>query len=346
MGLTQRIEEAIGEKLRNFDSLPTDKRKAVLDLFFKHLTEGGAYDLSSGELCDLITVLQENGLNTQAHKLTISANAVIRQDPEESYNRFARDMPDYFAEQIESGKVLSRGEMRLLAKSGKDTIFERLFDHNTAYGLGILPSYENQATRELEAELLQAMQTYQDCPDVKSLRDLKKRLGKRADIFQLKQVGEDLYTFQNRKLGDAQPTGGIEYKVATATPVEGPRFMPTRVSGYYGILRFYTEEMARIAPKGANAFLDGNGILKSVEFGGMWSPIVAGNALRPINQPDDQYHIVPVKFFHVEVDRSQKYVTDTEELPCEGGHAWREVVKPRGQSEIVSKSDRAFVIGG
>ena len=80
----------------------------------------------------------------------------------------------------------------------------------------------------------------------------------------------------------------------------------------------------------------------------MWSPIVAGTVLRPIDQPEDQYHVVPVKFFNVAVDKTQKYETFLKEVAWgddKRPYGWQEVVRPRGESREVSKSDQVLIIG-
>lgn len=326
-----------------------ENREVRLTKMYNTIMDGFAYDLTGKQLFTFAEILSENGLKDQAEKLYLIHNSVVREDPTEQYDKLRRDMPDWFDRKVRNGAIISKRKQKMLKPASKEVIFDRLFDHVTSYGLDILPEYASPAMRELENEILQIMQSYTEVKDVKDVKSLRKELGQRADIIQLKQFGKDYYTLEKRdSLEAAMPTGGIEFKVTNATPVNGPRFMATRVCGYYGILRFYLEEMARIAPEGANAFLDGTGILRSVTCKGMWSPVVAGTALRPINQPDDEYHIVPVKFFNVEIDKSKKYCSKSKEVAWDKDtkkpYAWQEVVTPRGESTEVSKSEHVLVM--
>lgn len=331
---------------RRLNPLSTQhERKQVLKEVYACLVNGEVYDWKGEEICNLIELMSNNNLNSEAHKLILSCNSVAKTDPTEDYEEMIKKMPEYFARKVDSGAILSRGEMIMLGSSSKDVVFNRLFNHVTSFGIGVLPSYASSTMRELEDELLSTMQSYEE---VKDSEELRKKLGKKANIIQLKQFGNDFYTYEERERGAEMPTGGIEFKINKATPIEGPRFMVTRVHGYYGILRYLIEEMARIAPENANAFLDGTGIIRSVKYRGMWSPIVSGNVLRPISQPEGDYHIVPVKFFNVEVDRSKKYSSEMKEVAwADNGkpYAWREVVKPRGKSAEVSKSENVLIVG-
>jgi hypothetical protein len=239
----------------------------------------------------------------------MAANEVVRRDPAEQLLELAMLMPDYFDEQVERGAILGMGEQLRLSLSDTDTVFNRLFVHNTAYGIGLLPDFASPATQELEEEFLHALQTLRPVW-AEDLPEIRQELGARVDIFALKMVGTEIYTQPPREEGSAMETGGIEFKVNSATQVPGPRFVATQVSGYYGILRYFSEEIAKVAPEGANAFQVGTTILRSVRYQGTWSPIVAGNVLRPIEQEEDQYHILPVKFFNVDVDTSQRYEGD------------------------------------
>jgi len=340
--LEQPKEGKLTTLIREIGRLPNNvsKKEAWRAAFFK-LTQGEGYDWHHQDFFDLSTILDAVGLEKESEKMGMAHNSIMRQDPEEEYEYLKKNMTSYFQDKVESGAILSREEMEKLKSASKAEIFERLFNHNTAYGLGILPKYQSPAMNDLEQDIFNAMQAYDEVADAKQLR---KRLGRK--LIQLKQVGKDIYTEIPREIGDTMGTGKIEYKVENATKF-GTDFMPTRVVGYHGILRFYLEEMTRIAPEGANAFLDGNGILRSVTFSGMWSPIVAGNVLRPIQQPDDQYHIVPVKFYYVEVDKSRKYNAGMKPIQFDNDgkpYVWQEVVTPRGSKRQVSKSDKVLVV--
>lgn len=320
--------------------------KNALRNVYTRLVQGETYDWSHEDLFNVASFMKEYGLKDEAEELFMAISSVVRGDPVEDYNMLSLDMPGYFNDKVENRHILGDEEQKKLKNSSKDVVFDRLFDHFASYGIDILPCYASPAMRELEAELLQAMQTYEYVNE-NSLPKLRKKLGQKTGLMELEHVGDDFYTQTKRRNGDEGPTGKIEFKVKKIEKADGPRFMVTRVGGYHGILRYYIEEIGRIAPDGANAFLSGTGILKSVECNGMWSPVVAGTVIRPINQRDGQYHIVPVKFFHVEADNRKKYVLGVEEsdIGDDGKpHFFREVVRPKGSSKVVSRSKRGLVV--
>lgn len=291
------------QQLENLTTL--EERKNVLSQLYGRLLQGEAYDWGR-DLFLLEKIFSANDLKKEGYELGMLSNSVANEDQVRQYDRFAAQMPDYFARQIERGAMLSKEEMKQLSSASKEVVFGRLFNHATAYGLGILPGYDSPAIHELDDELLHAFQSWEKVEE-KDLPALRKSLGKRAEMIELRKIGKDFYTQRKRESKSAMQTGELEYKIANITPVEGPRFLATHVAGYYGILRYFLEEVARIAPEGANAYLDGTGIIRTVQANGLWSPIMAGNVLRPVNQEKGEYHIVPLKFFKVEVDTSQKY---------------------------------------
>ncbi len=294
------------------DSLNTKDKKQFLTELYERLMKGEAYDWGR-DLFGIEEIFVRNGLKKEGYELDMLSNSVSAENIIRQYDQLAEQMPDYFNEQIQRGAMLSREEMKNLSSASKEVLFDRLFNHATAHGLGILPGYESPVICELEEELLHSFQSWTKVQE-KDLPALRKSLGERADMIELREVGEDFYTQKKRKENSAMQTGELEFKIRDITPVEGPRFLVTHVAGYYGILRYYVEEVARIAPEGANAYLDGTGIIRTVQANGLWSPITAGNVLRPVNQEKGEYHIVPVKFFKVDVDTSQRYKGEWEVL--------------------------------
>lgn len=304
------IELKTARDVRNFAGVlrkNPDKEEVLIRKACSQLINGGIWDLAPNACVTLITLMQNRGFKKEANKLCVHAplSYAARKNPFQGYFELRRCMPDYFARQLERGAILGIDEMGKLSKAGIDEIFERLFSHATSFGLDILPLYQSDATRALEEEFFTTLNAVK-CVKETDICRIRKSLGKRSKLFELKQVGKDLYT-EVRRQGGGMGTGELEFKVAEAVPVPGPRFFATTVGGYHGFLKYYLEEVAQAAPEGANAYLDGTGILRRVECKGVWSPIIANKVLRPARIKDGEYHVVPVKFFRVSVDRSKKY---------------------------------------
>ncbi len=307
--------------------IPHHKRRGFVDSFYAGLLRGEIYDLGGEGIEAAAELLKSNGFQDHAHKLFLHYNSVVRKDPVKDYEYLKARMPEYFAERVERGAILSRNEMQRLSTGTIDDVFERLFDHVTAYGLDILPEYSNAAMLKLEQELLQTMSSLKEVLE-DDLPSLRKKIGNKPELIELRQVGDTFYTQTKRKKNAAMQTGELEFRVGEAVPVQGPRFFATKVCGYHGILRYFLVEVDQVAPDSANAYLDGTGILRTVTCRGMWSPIVAGNLLRPIPQEDGEYHIVPVKFFTVCVDQTQKFKGEWNAVKGKKD-TFRFVVKPR-----------------
>jgi hypothetical protein len=224
--------------------------------------------------------------------------------------RFAKSCPEYYAERVRKDYILDGSRQKELSGLDGQKFLDFLMDRGTSDHLDIFPENANSVMQAFEGEIFERLNSlvkvkYED------LSQLRKELEHRAEIISLDKWGEDMYTQVPREYGATMGSGELEFKVSRARPVEGPRFFATDVKGYYGFLRFYTEEMARLVPKEANAYLMGTAWIVTVRNKRASSPLIAGHYF-DVGQPDDLYQVAPVRFFDVEVDRSRKYETVSE----------------------------------
>ncbi len=184
-----------------------------------------------------------------------------------------------------------------------------LMNRNASEHLGIYPEYASNVMRSFSDEIFEGLRNFKEV-ELEDFPELREQLGDKSKMIELSDWG-DLYTQVPRKNGDTMMTGKLEYKVAKAVPVYGHHFFTTTTGGYHGLLKFYEEEVGRMAPEGANAYLLGAGWCVTVEEGRASSPIIAGN-YRRVGLKNDIYHVVPIKFFNAELDKSKKYTTITQ----------------------------------
>jgi hypothetical protein len=294
------------------EAMPPHKRAGFVDSFHARLIQGDVFHLEPlFEVEEAAKVEEDFGFPNHANRLRAASYFKRGRTTVEDHAYLRNRLPDYFDEQIQGGAILLRSEQIDMMRLDVNGLFDYLFNKSTAYPGDIYPEFTTGAMVALDKEALQAMRTLREVR-LEDLPKLREELGERAKIIELKQVGHDLYTEVERKPGEAMQTGKIEFKVAGATPVPGQRFLATTVGGYHGLLKFYLEEAARIAPEGANAYQIGNGLIISVKGNRMRSPLIADRIIGPVNQKDGEagYHLVPVRFFNVDVDRSQRFRGD------------------------------------
>jgi hypothetical protein len=304
-GIEKRLENLADQR----------QKKSYLKEVYKSLKQGMIYDWEFEDLCRLFHILAEHGLDVEE----LDIGYVAKRNPE-----YWREGCKYFPD-----LCLSEKEMEQLSRASEEEVFEKLFNANTFHGLGILPQYQTQATRKLEEELFLTVESYTPI----------NQTVKHKPLLELRKFGPDFYT----TVQDSGSKSTELFKVNKITQIKGPHFVAVRSYGYHAIAHYTPEDIARVAPPEANSFLEGTIMLVRVYCGGIRSPIVLGNVLRPVHQEEGDYHIIPVKFYHCEVDTSKRYRIDFVEHNYETISEIREVVKPIDRDEIVSKSDKVLL---
>jgi hypothetical protein len=223
----------------------------------------------------------------------------------EEIEAFAKNAPPVYLNAVKEGSILERSKQIELSLMDKEALHSFIMEWSTSNYMRIFPEHASPALKELDNEISKRLNSLERIT-LKDLPRLRKELGDKAKILDLEKFGNDIYVQQPRKRGAAMQTGKPEFKVASAAPIEGPHFFATNVGGYYGFLKYYLEEVGRIAPQNANSYLLGSGWVVEVEKGRAPSPLIAGSYF-DVNQKDDVYQVVPIKFFNAEIDRSQKY---------------------------------------
>lgn len=232
------------------------------------------------------------------------------EDTKHDVEMLARRAPNLYKEYVDKESILEPSRQIKLSKLDDNSFLDYLMDRRTSEHLNIYPEYANNIMRAFSDEIFKNLNAMTEVKlkDLPALRDEIK--GRKLITL---SNWDSLYTETEREEDSCSKTGDLEYKVAKAIQVPGPHFFTTFVGGYHGILRFYEEEVAKIAPKDANAYLTGTAWCVSVHGGRGSCPILAGE-YRDVKQEDSIYHAMPVKFFNVEVDTSKKYTTKTEDI--------------------------------
>ncbi len=232
---------------------------------------------------------------------------------QQAIEELTRSSPSLHNVMVERGWVITPDEQKNLATYGLEVLFRNIMERPTSEHMGIFDANMSPAMRTLEAEILQCLNTNRDIRSVIGQRQLRRELkaAGKSNLTELSRFGGELYAKKPRKSGDVMSTGELEFKIVDAKPVAGPHFFGRAVMGYYGFLKYFAEEVALIAPQGANAYLLGAGWVVTVYAGLASSPIGSDSVLKPVTKKfsglDDLRHVVPVQFFNVEIDKSTKY---------------------------------------
>lgn len=110
-------------------------------------------------------------------------------------------------------------------------------------------------------------------------------------FFVLEELDTGVWFTQCEKKGESLDTGEAEFRVTSMEPIGEPTGFKTTVGGHPVFLKYGINEAAAIAPPGANAYA------------------ICGE---PQIVDDQKYHWVPVQFYKVTVDTSQRLVRDKE----------------------------------
>jgi hypothetical protein len=244
----------------------------------------------------------------------IMRNRLTSEDIRHQNEGFYKNSPETYSAYVQRDMILEPARQMQLADLTDRELMDYLMNRNTSKKLDIYPEYASSSMKKFSEEILEIMRNLYEteCEDLPGLRE---KLGNKAKMIALSDCGV-LYTQIPRKNDFLMMTGKLEYKVEKATPVEGPRFFATTTGGFYGFLKFYEEEIGLIAPEKANSYLLGTGWCVDVEDRMVSSPIIAGEYqdIGFLGVKDGIYHVVPIKFFNVEADKSQKYSKRTRVL--------------------------------
>lgn len=269
--------------------------------------------------------------------LELTAEQIVNQ-LKKSREDLKKMSPEYYAELVKATSILTPGKQRPLARLDESGFLYFLMNRGSSACLNIYPEHVSPVIRKFSDEasyILNAM------PRVRfeNLPEIRKHLGRRSKLIALadgRKLGEDsfgqLYTVVPREEGDSYVmTNKIEYH-ATGDRIPGQFFLAT-TGGV--CLRFYDEEVGLIAPRQANAYLIGTPIVATVHEGKLYSPIIAG-ARKPTGVNNGEYHIIPIEFFSVRVDKSEKFAAvDLHGLDASGNpNSLSTVVKRRELEEI------------
>jgi hypothetical protein len=218
---------------------------------------------------------------------------------------FSKSVPELYKEYVKKDAILEPERQIQLAQLDELQFLDYIMDRNTMEHLNIYPENANKIMRDFSEEIFEGLKNLRDFDDftAKELSDLRVQLGDKAKLIELSD--DYKHTLKPRGTGDTMRTGELEHKIAKAIYVPGPRFLATTTKGYYGFVRFYEEEVGRIAPENANAYRIGNTWCLSIEKGMASSPIIAGE-YRNVGLKNGEYHVIPLKFFHVEGRRIPK----------------------------------------
>lgn len=108
-------------------------------------------------------------------------------------------------------------------------------------------------------------------------------------FWNLIKIGKDWFT-EYPKQGERMDTGEPEFAVVGMTQVPSPHTMfRTTIGGYHGFVKYGINEVDRIKPLGANAYVTGDA---SIEY----------------EDGNPKYHVMPVTFYSVQVDTTKRLV--------------------------------------
>jgi len=250
----------------------------------------------------------------------------MSQSTEDTHKELKRNSQGLFDDLVNRGQILTVPEQTRLASLDMDALFPNIMYRRHAYCIGVYPQHASPEMHALDGEVVTALNSVTGMRD-KDLPKVRAELGDRADIIELRAHSGEHYTMKPRD-GNSMESGEFEFRATNVERVPGARFFATDIGGYHGILRYCIEEVARMAPEGANACLTGEGFLVTVKDKKTHSPIIADKRIGPIDLKDDMYHVVPVEFYHVDVDRSQRFKNEWEVTARdEEGNATRIVEK-------------------
>ena len=221
---------------------------------------------------------------------------------------FSISNPKLYDEYAKRDQILTPDRQMELSKMGKIDFLDYLMNRSTCDYLDIYPENAGRYANCFSDEIFERLRNYNEIKP-EDLPKLREQLKAKAKMTALTDW-QGLYTQMPRKTGEVMMTGGLEYKVKEAIPIDGPHFFITETLGYYGFFKFYEECVGIIAPKNANAYLIGNAWNVSVKNGEAASPIILGE-YKDVGLKDEIYQVAPIKFFNITINKSIKYSIKT-----------------------------------
>ncbi len=228
-------------------------------------------------------------------------------------NDLAFKCPEFYDQCVETGDIIEEDRQSELSKMSEAQFKDYLMNRKTSERLSIYPEYVSDVMNAFSEEIFDGLSRLKEIT-LNNLPELREQLGSKAKMIELEEFCGKLYTRRQRKKESAMSSGELEFRVREAVPVCGSNFFFTTTGGYYGFLKFYNEEIGKIAPDKANAYLLGNTWCVNISKGRTESPIIAGE-YRDVALKDDTYHVVPIKFFDAEMNRMIRY---TKKMKCKG----------------------------
>ncbi|MBI3632156.1 MAG: hypothetical protein HY225_01790 [Candidatus Vogelbacteria bacterium] len=177
--------------------------------------------------------------------------------------------------------LLSVGGLRTTSFEGNEGLINEVGIHSWYDGTRLVATRTMDKLRKIHAGV--------DAHEIlhKHWQDFFRPVAKPSEIdfVHLTKIGNKLFTLYP-KVGDGMDSYDPEFLVTEAVPVRGPDSFTTTIGGYYGFFKYGEKEVKAIAPPHANAYL----------FTG-----------EPTFLSED-HHIIPIKFYKVEVDISRRLI--------------------------------------
>jgi len=179
--------------------------------------------------------------------------------------------PLIYQDQIDSGVIIDEKQQQKLSKMDSREFHDFLIQRKTCAPLNIFPEYVSPVIKNFNEDILNTLEGFGN------------NEGNNNDsLTLLTRIHHYSDTTKYRYLG----------------PIAGPRFFVTKCCGYPEFLHFKPNDVSKIAPEEAKAYVIGcNGLLAKVNKEKMVdSPIIAGVSKR-VDLEKGSYHIIPVRFF-------------------------------------------------
>jgi hypothetical protein len=187
--------------------------------------------------------------------------------------------PLMYKEEIARGGIVDIEQQKKLSKMTSQEFHNYLIHRETFSPLNIYPEYVSGVMRNFNEDIFKILEEFNTKNE--------------NDLHQLERLTH--FSFSIKK-----------------EPVAGPHFFVTTSTGYPQFLEFKEEEVWRIAPKEADAYVTGlcripikvYSVAKDKKMAD--SPIIAGKSQR-VDLKEGLYHIVSISFFETEKLSIRKY---------------------------------------
>lgn len=218
-------------------------------------------------------------------------------DIKEDFLLLEKKMPALYNSYVETEMILSYKKQKELSLMNKDEIFDYIMHRKTFDHLNIFPQHVTDNLKYLSNKIFKALDNFQimDEEVIGNYRDILKQYQK---LNALTLYEGKLHVQTLREEGDLMNTGKSEFLVTDYELYEDYIFFATNVKGYYGIHKFYEEEVRLIQPSGVNSYLINNTFVINVIDGRVGCPLIAG-LYKDTQLEDGQYQVSPIKFYNI-----------------------------------------------